>query len=160
MPRAWHMLRKDLGILSAHLQALQEGKVKIGWTEAAFSTLTCACDKCHKVFKAFSLAKLPFCQGGTVAIIVYPHGEMQSVRQGASEVHRVPFLNQFGWMQHNSFPRIYTATCRNAWAPQQNTRKIILLSNLRRLCWLSGLRTQIIHPRSPKTNITKDCKVM
>lgn len=88
-------------------------------SEAAFSTLTCACDKCHKVFKAFSLAKFPFCQGGTVAIIVYPHGEMQSVRQGASEVHRVPFLNQFGWMQHNSFPRIYTATCGNAWAPRQ-----------------------------------------
>lgn len=74
-----------------------EGAQRTPRIEAAVSTpLTCACDDCHKVFKAFPLAKLPFCQGSTVAIIVHPHREMQSVRQGASEVHRVPFLDQFG----------------------------------------------------------------
>lgn len=93
--------------------------------QPSLTPLTCASDKCHKIFQAFSLAKFPFSQGGTVAIIVHPHWEMQSIWQGGPEVHRVPFLNQFGWMQHNSFLRIYTATRRNTWAPPQ-TRVILI----------------------------------
>lgn len=62
----------------------------------SLTPLTCARDKCHKVFQALSLAKFPFCQGSTIAIVVYPHGEMQGVRERAPEVHRVPLLNQFG----------------------------------------------------------------
>lgn len=98
------------------------------------TSLTCACNQCHKVFYAFSLAKFSFCQGSTVTIIVHPHREMQSVRQWGPEVHRVPFLNQFGRMQHNAFQRIYTTTSGNAWTPSQTQGKQ-LISNLMKILW-------------------------
>ena len=181
MHRAGHMLRKGLGgpsALTFRLYSSRKWRWKLtcklpGWVvkarapthtlapEAAVSTpLTCACDKCHKVFKALSLAEFPFCQGSTVAIIVYPYGEMQSVRQGGPEIHRVPLLNQFGWMQHNSFPRIYTATCGNAWAPPQTQGKWFWWAISEKCADFLGLEHKLIHPRSPKTNITKDCKEM
>ena len=171
MLRAGHMPRKALGILSSHLQALlkQEGKVETAWvvkvlntrprSEAAVSTPHLCLWWVSQSFQGLFLGQTSFLPGQHSCHHCLPTQGDAKCQTGGFWGPQSSILGSV-WLNAAQFlPEDLHGHLWKCLSSKTNTRKIILLSNLRRLRWLSRLRTQIIHPRSPKTNITKDCKV-
>lgn len=72
--------------------------------------LTCSCDDGDKVLHSLAMTELLLSQSSTVAVIVDPDGQVQGVRDGRSQVHGGPLLDQLGGVKDEALLWVYAPT--------------------------------------------------
>lgn len=74
---------------------------------------TCSSDDGDKVLHSFTVAKLLLCQGGTVAVVIDPDGQVEGVRDGGADVDGAPLLDQLGGVEDHTLLGVHPAPSRH-----------------------------------------------